>query len=309
MRANQSLEPDASGYLHADYARSFLEWAQPRLLYRSKGWILERLIPGTQCIDAMGCYPLFCCLDWTGLDTDLEELKHRCISVSLVTDPFGDYSVELLEKSFDIVREYKHHFIVDPSAFSENYLARKHRRNLDLAMKSVEIERCARPQDYLDEWCSLYGHLCQRHSITGLRAFSRAALALQLSVPGLVMFRATAGERIVGLHLWYVQGPFGYGHLGATNELGYRLMASYALYWTAIEYFRGRVRMLDIGATPGPGATAESGLARFKRGWSTGTRLVYFCGRILDEVRYDQLCDSRGRAEKFFPAYRAGHVG
>ena len=52
------------------------------------------------------------------------------------------------------------------------------------------------------------------------------------------MFKAQAEGHIVGLHLWYVQGDVAYGHLGATTTRGYELMASYALYWHAIEQLR-----------------------------------------------------------------------
>ena len=66
----------------------------------------------------------------------------------------------------------------------------------------------------------LYAHLTERHGITGIRAFSRAAFARQLAVPGLVMFRAAAAGETVGLHLWYVQDDVAYGHLGATSPRG-----------------------------------------------------------------------------------------
>ena len=56
---------------------------------------------------------------------------------------------------------------------------------------------------------------------------------------------------MVGLHLWYVQGDVAYGHLGATSQLGYELMASYALYAFAIEQLRAEVRWLALGGAAG----------------------------------------------------------
>jgi len=78
-----------SGYLSAAYAESLPDLGTPRLLPRSRGWILTRPIPGTQHHDAAGGYPLFLCEDWTSLDADLRELDGQLVTVSLVTDPFG----------------------------------------------------------------------------------------------------------------------------------------------------------------------------------------------------------------------------
>ena len=85
----------ASGYGHPSYAASFAEFGTPRRLTRSGGWLLERSIPHAEARDAMGCYPLFVCQDWRGLEADLDEIDDL-VSVSLVTDPFGDHDEALL---------------------------------------------------------------------------------------------------------------------------------------------------------------------------------------------------------------------
>ena len=54
-----------SGYMHLGYAESLVEFGTPRELPRSGGWVLERQIPGFSYRDAMGCYPLFACQDWS----------------------------------------------------------------------------------------------------------------------------------------------------------------------------------------------------------------------------------------------------
>lgn len=265
---------------------------------------MERLIPETNYTDVIGCYPLFCCLDWTGLPDDLEQLARHNISLALVADTFGDYSLDALRQNFDVVREFKDHFIIDLEKYRKKVLSRRHRRNTAFAMNSVKVEVCQRPQDYLDEWCSLYRQLCLRHNITGLRALSRSAHSFQLGAPGLVMFRAMAGVQTVGMLLWFQRGSFAYSHLVATNNKGYELRAQYALYWSAIEYFQGRVRCLDIGGIPGTTSMSNEGLASFKRGWSTETRIVHFCGRIFDQEKYDQLAARYHAKDDFFPAYR-----
>jgi len=45
----------------------------------------------------MGPYPLFCCSDWSELAADLDELCDSVVSVVLVTDPFGEWTVEQLD--------------------------------------------------------------------------------------------------------------------------------------------------------------------------------------------------------------------
>ena len=79
-----------TGYLHPEYAGSLSEFGKPQLLPRSGGQLLVRQIPNTDCVDAMGCYPLFCCRDWDQLPEDIEGLREQLVSVALVTDPFGN---------------------------------------------------------------------------------------------------------------------------------------------------------------------------------------------------------------------------
>ena len=122
------------------------------------------------------------------------------------------------------------------------------------------------------------------------------------------MFCASVDDVIVGLHLWYECGEVAYGHLGATSVQGYEHMASYALYWHALEYFRERVRWLELGGAAGVSDTEPTGgLHRFKGGWATGTRPTFLCGRILQPRAYERLATERGVADStYFPAYRSG---
>ncbi len=95
-----SKAQDLTGYLHHSYAESFLEYGIPRLLPRSSGWVLLRDIPDYPYRDAMGCYPLFTCFDWSQLHSDLEDLPSDLICLSVVTDPFGVYDVPYLQRCF-----------------------------------------------------------------------------------------------------------------------------------------------------------------------------------------------------------------
>jgi hypothetical protein len=294
-----------SGYLHQDYAASLAEFGRPLALPASGAWILTRQIPGTALVDGMGCYPLFCCAEWRKLPQDVRSLDERLVSVVVVADPLGDHTPDLLADAFDRVVAYKEHFVIETGRPLEQFVSKSHRAHAQRALKEVHVELCPTPLAFIDDWERLYGVLATRHSITGLRRFSRMAFERQLAIPGMVMFRAVAGGHTIGLDLWYEQGHAAQGHLAAFDSTGYRLRASYATKWRAIEYFTDKVRWMNLGAVPT--ATGESGLLHFKHGWSTGTKRAWLCGRVLNPVAYEELVEARRAInEPYFPAYRAG---
>jgi hypothetical protein len=295
--------------LHETYAYSLAGFGAPRELPRSKGWILTRQIVDFPHSDAMGCYPLFACQDWSNLSLDLDELAEDVVALSVVTDPFGSYDLPYLRHCFiDVVKPFKEHFVIDLGRQIESYVSGHHLRNANKARQVLEVEKCERPALFLDEWANLYDTLIERHHITGLTKFSKASFAQQLNVPGLVAFRAIYNDHTVGMLLWFVQGDVGYYHLGAYDPLGYEMRASFALFRFAIEYFSvSGLRWLNLGAGAGIGNDETDGLTRFKKGWSTGTRMAYFCGRIFDHARYQEIIDTKGiPATDYFPAYRLG---
>jgi lipid II:glycine glycyltransferase (peptidoglycan interpeptide bridge formation enzyme) len=259
----------------------------------------------------MGCYPLFTCRDWSLLAADLEKLRGDLVSLSLVADPFGDYEVTQLQRCFDVVTPYKPHFIVDLARPPESAFSRHHRRAVRKALPLVDVKVCADPPEILDEWTRLYANVVERHRVTGIRAFSRDAFAKQLRIPGTVVLSAAWHGQVVAADWYCVQGEVAYAHLSACDPGGYATGAAYALLWQAIEYFQGRVRWLDLGGGAGlPSGESRDGLTRFKRGWSTGTRMAYFCGRVLDPDRYHRTVKERGVGiTDYFPAYRVGEFG
>lgn len=296
-----------SGYGAARYAEALSEFGTPIELPRSGGWILERPVSGTSYSDAMGCYPVFACHDWSRLREDIETLPGRIVSLALVPDAFGNWTEHMLRDCFDRVRPFKEHRVYDLALPPEQYVARNHRRNARRALRRLRVEVTLDPARHLGEWTALYGALIERRRITGIRAFSAASFAQQLRVPGVTMLRAFYENRVVAAQLWYVHGEVGYCHLTAGNSLAYTLDAASALYWSAIQHFQGRLRWLDIGASAGVGSDDGDGLSAFKSGWSTAIRPVYFCGRVLDPGRYDEILRERGSLPTdYFPAYRQG---
>ncbi len=297
----------ASGYAHAEYAASLVEFGTPRFLPRCQGWILERPIAGTTRRDAIGSYPLFSCRDWTRLEHDLADVGTDLVSLMVVPAPLDGCSRPLLEACFTHVTPFKHHYIADLAQPPEQIVKKSHRDTVARALRKVSVTACADPLSRLDRWVQLFDVLAKRHAIAGIRAFSPCAFARQLAVPGLVMFEAIADGETVGLDLWYVQGEVAYGHLVAFSERGYELRASYATKWFMLNYFFGKVRWVDLGGGAGYRHDPADGLAVYKSGWSTGTVPAFLCGRIFDRDAYISLTRSTGTVgSAFFPAYRAG---
>jgi hypothetical protein len=255
----------------------------------------------------MGTYPLLHCRDWSRLRADLDGLQGRLVSVAAVPDPFGDHDVELLRECFgDRVIAFKEHFFTDMHRPLAETVSRHHRKYARKALQAVRVDVLPEPCAFLDDWVELHKTLIARHDIKGIRAFSRVAFAAQLGLPGIVVLRAMHGEHLVGAQLWLQHEQVAYGHVLAFSPLGYEVGAPYALYWSALEHFVGKVRWCSFAGVSGTDVQGAGGLGQFKRGWATGTRTAYFCGRILDRGRYDELARAAGReGSTFFPAYRS----
>lgn len=298
------------GFAHPGYASSLAGFGTPRELPRCGGWVLVRSISGFPDRDAMGCYPLFVCRDWSQLHHDLRSLEREVVCLSLVTDPFGNYDERLLRDNFDRVIRFKEHYIADLSQPPNVIVTSHHRYYARKALKEVQVEICEEPLRFLDEWTGLYANLAEKFQVKGIRAFSRSSFEGQLQLPGAVMFRALHRGAVVGAHLVFSQGDVCYGHLVGMTARGGELLASYALYWTEIQYFAGKARWFDWGAGAGISNDGGNGLNQFKRGWSTETRPSYFCGRIFDGERYKLINLASGvAATDYFPAYRQGEFG
>ncbi len=301
-----------TGYSHQEYTHSLKEFGSPIKLKRCDGWILKRQIPGFSYYDAMGCYPLFACRNWSQLHADLEDLDNELICLSIVTDPLGDYNETYLRQCFhDVVIPFKNHFIIDLNRPMKTYVSDHHQRYSRKALQNVYVEKCKTPREFIEDWVKLYENLIDRHNIKGIAAFSKNSFQKQFYIPGIVVFRAVFEGTTIGMLLWYVLDNVGYYHLGAYSDCGYEMRASFALFWYAIEYFTTtNVQWIDLGAGAGVKSKGKDGLSRFKRGWSTGTKTAYFCGRIYNHRVYDSLVTEKGvAATKYFPKYRQGEFG
>lgn len=299
-----------TGYASPEYAQAFSGSGLPLHLKNANGWLLKRAIADGSYYDAMGCYPLFSCSDWRLLGEDLNSLYGDIISLFLVTDPFGNWDEALLSTIFTtICNPYKQHYVADLSIPATAFVTPHHQRNARKALSRLSVETVVSPdEECLNAWCKLYATLVTKHGINGLTCFSKGIFSMMMSVPGLMIFRARSDESTIGMLLWYVQGEVAYYHLGAYSEQGYKLKASFALFDAAIKYFsQNGVRWLNLGAGAGLSGSGDDGLSRFKEGWSTGTKPVFFCGQIFNHSAYDQLVAVKHpEAVNYFPAYRAG---
>lgn len=293
------------GYANRQYAHSLAEHGTILELPGCRGWLLQRSIPNSKMFDGMGCYPLFCCQDWRALRGDVEALSESLVCVWLVTDPFANVEVSQLQAAFpDVCYEYKQHFITDLSAPLESTIRGHHLRNVRKAMSTLKVRRSTQCEDLLPQWQSLYKNLIGRHGISGIASFSPTAFERQIQVPGFTAFSTLDRDDVCGMTLWYVQGDVAYYHLGAYSDRGYKLSASFAMFWSALAHFASiGVRWAALGAGAGAKAS-ESGLTRFKQGWATDTRPVYFCGRILQPAAYGSLSSVDLEKTDYFPAYR-----
>ncbi|MEA4907341.1 MAG: hypothetical protein VB089_06970 [Anaerolineaceae bacterium] len=297
-----------NGYQSADYAFSLSEFGKPVHLDHCDGWVIERPIHGSTYVDVMGCYPLFACQDWAKLPLDLIDKDHNWISLSLVTDPFGEFELPTLHTCFpDTCIPFKNHYIIDLETPLESIGGPRRRKHARKALRKVEIQISDNPAGHIDDWQKVYDFLVNKHDIKGIRAFSRSSFLQQFRIPGAVMLRAIYGNETVAAQVYLVQGDVVHAHLGACTDKGYELLSTYAIDWFSFEYFKGKAKWLNLGGGIGIYSNGDDGLSQYKSGWATHTRMTYFCGRVINPDRYNELVQLRNTADtKYFPAYRYG---
>jgi hypothetical protein len=224
-----------------------------------------------------------------------------------VTDPFCPLSAGKLGEIFPVVRRLGEHFIVDLTEPAAGSPGRHHRRKLRRTTPGIEIGVVEHPATLLDEWVGLYDTLSRKHGIRGLRQFSRGIFAAQLEVPGAVIFTARHGDRLLGADWYFRDAERVFAHLSAYSEEGYRFSVSYPMMAAAIEHFRTRAAVLDLGGAPSLSANRGTGLASFKSAWATRTLPSYLCGVALMPEEYRRLSGGRNPSDTdFFPHYRRG---
>jgi hypothetical protein len=293
----------AAGYTHPAYLASLAHIGTPVRLPSSGGWVLQRSIPGTEWHDCIGPYPLFLCGDWPALRDDLAALAGEgAVSVTIVPDPFGTYSTNLLASTFDVVREVKRRSIVNLQENFEVAMSPQHRRRAARALERIRVDRCTEPHEYADAWVECYRAFAATRGIGGPAAFPARSLIDQLSVPGMRMYRAASDEAALGFSLWMIDGAHAYGHLAAYTEYGREAGVAYAFYASVLaDLQESGISQVDLGA----GLDAGDGLERWKEGWTRLSLPSMICGAMLRPSEYASLSLARGAGDtSYFPAYR-----
>jgi hypothetical protein len=251
---------------------------------------------------------LFFCQNWNALKEDLADLSEEVVSVGLVADPYGNYTQEQLADCFDVVNAYKVHYIADLTKPLDTLGSKHHRKIAQSALEKMEVKVCEHTERFAKGWTKLYQNLSHRHQIKGIRAFSEQAFTRQLQMPEIIVHKAMYKGEVIGAQLFFQHNDVVHCHLGAVNDLGYSLGAFYALDYYSIEYFSGKANKLDIGGGTGIFRDEKKdGLSRYKKGWSTEIRPVYFCGSITSPERYSALALVNNiNKTSYFPAYRLG---
>ena len=208
----------------------------------------------------------------------------------------------------DHLVHFKEHHIADLHRPFDEIVSKSRRRKAERALRKVDVEWAAHPLRLLDEWIGLFELMVEKFRITGIRAFSREAFTRHLALPGVFMSLARYEGAVIAADTYMVHGEVAYAHLAGANDIAYKVGARSALYYSAVQYFADKARWIDWGGDAG--LANDGRLTSFKSGWSTGTRPVYFCGRIFDRERYDEIARVKQVGPTgYFPAYREGEYG
>ncbi len=301
-----SEAPDPAGpYGRRLYAEGLAEGERGRTLAFAGGHVLVRDVPGTDLVDVAGPYPLLGLDPAQDLTAALAALKRAgAVSLIAVLDPLHQPSAALLQRACDVARPFKTHFLAEPVAAARP--SRNHRDKIRRALRHCRVEELSLRQ-HLADWERLGATLAERHGIGGHAGVPASHIAALAEDPACTLLAARDGEgRMLAMSLWLSDGETAYNHLVVSAPEGYEVRASYALYASALERFAG-CRAIDFGGVPGREDDPDSGLARFKRGFSNTTRSAWLVGAILDPARYAEL--SRGLQTDYFPAYRDPGLG
>ena len=295
------------GYSDGNYAKSLSFYGVPRYLEHSKGWLLERRISNSdKHLDVMGIYPYFSCFNWNALTDDVELLRNEgFVSLVMITDPMHSVKAEAQHDLFDISRLFKMSFVAELNGSLEKCASKHHQYYAGKASKKLEVKVLAAPLEDLEGWYGLYSNLIHRHTITGVRRFSKESFSLLFQMPGVFLFTAYLSNMLVGAQIMILQDDVAYAHLSAFTEEGYIQGASYLLDWATLEFMQGKVRAINWGSGLGGSDGTTGGLADYKKGWSSTLKPSYLYGSILNRDLYTKLMNKSNAVNSpYFPGYR-----
>lgn len=292
----------AHPYADPGYAASVAGGAE---VVRVAAWdvpVFLRAIPGTDRVDAAGCAPLTPLSPDADLRAGLDELRRRgAVSVVLVADPLGGPASETLAAVFDVCRPFKTHYVVERGAAPPEF-ARRHRREIDKA-RAVYAVRIFDLAAHRTAALRLYLAQLARHGVGRTEAAAGPEIDALAALPGTRTIGAFRGGTLEGFVVFVSGAGVAYSHIAGTSDAARADGAHHACYAAGIESLLPEATV-DLGGVPGLHDDPNHGLALFKRGFATTTRMAWLCGAILDRDAYAAL-GGAARAGDFFPVYRA----
>ena len=274
----------ATGYRHAAYAQSLVEFGTPRSLTRCGGWILEREIANAGARDGMGCYPLFACRDWGALGAGprrsrllpgLASPSSRIPSVSESPTRLRECvsgSRPPLQAAFHLRSDRPLKSAVSPQSPLQSRTGPTLRRRSTSASRHMHGRRP--------------GTICIMRSCGGMASGVVALFPLR-HWPASSRFPAwscSAPSMATRWSAWRsgmcrTRSPtITWRHRTTWATRFARRTACSGAHSSSSK--RPALTAVDLGAAAGRQDVAD-GLSRFKRGWATGQRTAYLCGRIL----------------------------
>jgi len=291
-------------YGSATYCATLTHIGSPIFLPRAGGCLLQRTIDGGTLSDLCGPYPWAGFEDWSSVGADLDALD-GAVTATAVISPSTEVDGATLRDQFpDYVADFKTHFMLDltrhyQASWSRSHVRKFRRHRPDFVVEALEPSRILEAR-----WVELYALLGLRREIRGGAAFTKDGLVAQLHLPGVALFGARVGDRIVGMVSFIRSGSVAAYHLGAYDDMGYEFEAAYAIFPVAFEELANAgVGLVNLGGGAGIEVSDDDGLARFKRGWSTHTGVAQIGGRVLQRAVFDRLAGASDA--RFWPPYRA----
>ena len=263
-------------------------------------------IPGSTRFDARGVSPLTPFAHDGDLAGGLARLRAEgAVSFVAVADPMSGPGRDALAQVFPVCRDFKIHYIVDPTIGSPAF-ARRHQRSIARATRAYEI--CVYDfRDRAAESADLFRAQLARHGGSAADGNAEAQIAALAMLPGTRVFGALRVGQLAAFVAFVSGRDVAYSHIAGTDEAARADGAHHACYAAGLAHFADRP--VDLGGVPGLTDDPAHGLALFKAGFANRRAMAFLCGAILDPDAYAEFAAAHGESGDYFPAYRApaGH--
>ena len=295
------------GLASAAFGESYRAFGEILHLPRTGLQLIKRPIR-EQAYDLTGVYPYALCVDWSGLNQDIDELRDRnAASVVFVADPFQADAVQKLTQNWSLSRHFKTHYVVDLTQDWRQGRRKEVRRTTRRALELYETGIATDPISFAPTLWDFYQTTIRRKRVTGIQRLSLDTIEQQLAVPGAVLITAHDAVGLAGATLFFDHGATVTAHLMFLSERAVHNKATYALIFAGLEECEKRgCCFVNLGGATGTKDDLSDGVARFKKRWTENTRSAWICGSVLNATLYQQLeRESRCQSASYFPSYRA----